>query len=231
MKPRSTRPLVRTMAHTMAALVLAALVALAVSTAHAGSWTGNDYVNTGGYLVIGGLTAFDDFQLNAAPPIGASLGFVIKGGYRFLPYLAAEVEGDFLSGFDAVVQTPAGSGVAPFALTVDGGAVTANALAYFPLGRIQPHAIVGLGGSWNQLRTTNPVGFTCSPSYYWWWYCTGVYARLADGGGYVMRFGAGVDLYAAKDWAVNVDGTYVLPFGDLADLPYWQLNWAIKFAF
>jgi hypothetical protein len=213
-------------------------VAAGVASAK-GSFTGNDWVDTGGYLFLGGLTAWDEFDDtgNYGDPqpsanFDASLGFTIKGGYRFLPYQSAEVEGNFLSGFQTTVYPPAGSGLPPaFPLTIDGGAITFNALGYFPLGRFQPHAIFGIGGSWMNLRSTNTVGTVCSPGYYYYWYCRGVYLQLRNGGGFVLRGGAGIDFYVSEDWAVVVDATYVKPFGDLERLPYWNMNWGIRFTF
>jgi hypothetical protein len=214
-------------------------VAMIAGTAHAQNYSGHQWVDTGGYLFLGGLTAWENFEdtSNIGDPrpgadFSTSLGFTIKGGYRFMPYLAAEVEGNFLSGFDTHVFPPAGSGLPPsFPLTVDGGAITFNALAYFPLGRIQPHAIFGLGGNWMNLRTTYPVATVCGPGFGWYWYCRGAYLRLRDGGGFVIRAGLGLDVHVSEDWAIVVDATYVKPFGDLESLPYINMNWGVRFNF
>lgn len=201
-----------------------------------GTLRGTDHVNLGGYLVIGGLTGFETFRDDAGQDFDSTFGFVLKGGARLHRNFAAEVEGNFLSGFDTVVDLrnnpdiPAG--FPPFAaLTVDGGNVTVNAVAYLPLGRIQPKAVVGLGGMWARLRSTYPVSVVCGPSFWYYWYCTGAYARIASGGGFVMRFGGGVDFQIADDWALVVDATYVKPFGELEDLTYVNLNWGIRFDF
>jgi opacity protein-like surface antigen len=225
----------------MARLLVLAAATLTMTTgaANAQNFSGNQWVDTGGYLFLGGLTAWENFEDTdnfGDPTPGAdfstSLGFTIKAGYRFMPYLAAEVEGNFLSGFETDVLVPQSLPLPPvLALTVDGGAITFNALAYLPLGRIQPHAIFGLGGSWMNLRTTYAVATVCSPSWGWYWYCRGAYARLADGGGFVIRGGAGVDFYVSEDWAITVDATYVKPFGTLESLPYVNMNWGIRFTF
>jgi len=200
------------------------------------SWRGKDHVNLGGYLVIGGLTGFEAFQRDGGQSFDGSMGFVLKGGARVHPYFAAEVEGNFLSGFDTVVNLtnvpspPAGLPPA-VGLTIDGGNVTVNAKAYLPLGRIQPHATVGLGGMWARLRSTYPVTVVCTPSWYYYWYCNGAYARLASGGGFAMRFGGGVDLQVTDDWALVVEAAYVRPFGEIEDLSYVNLNWGVRFDF
>ena len=75
--------------------ILAAL--LMVNPAFATSC--DDYCDPGPYLIIGGLTAFEQFQNTEGADIGTSLGFEIRGGYRILKYFSAEGELDFLSGF------------------------------------------------------------------------------------------------------------------------------------
>jgi len=201
------------------------------------SWQGHDHVRTGGYVVIGGLTAFETFQNDSGQDFDNSFGFVLKGGGRINPYLALEVEGNFISGFDTVVDISGnpsfpGSGLPPqVGLTVDGGNITGNAVLYFPLGRLQPKAIVGLGGMWARLRSTNQVGVVCGPSFNFYWYCTGAYAQLGSTGGFVMRFGGGFDLQLGDEWALVVESTYVKPFGSVADLTYVNLNWGLRFDF
>ena len=232
------------------AAVLGALIGVLVAgpgPAHAQSaggwtdksnWSGSEHVNTGGYLMIGALTAFEAFQDDGGQDFDNSFGFVLKGGSRFHPLFAAEIEGNFISGFDTLVNISdnpgfPGSNLPPLiGLTVDGGNVTANAVAYLPLGRIQPKAIVGLGGMWARLRSTNQVSVVCGPSYYsFYWYCTGAYAQLASDGGFVMRFGGGVDVQLGEAWALVVDGTYVMPFGSIDELSYVNLNWGVRFDF
>jgi hypothetical protein len=232
----------------LGALLVALLSQFAALGASAqGSWadgstySGNDFVNTGGYMIIGGLTGFSNFDdpNNVPPPQwDASFGFVLKGGARLNPFLAFEAEFDYLSGFDALVdisglpQFP-GSGLPPqVALTLDGGNVTANAVVYFPLGRFQPKGIVGLGGMWAELRTTNVTSTVCYPGWYWYgWYCTGAYTNVGNEGGFVMRFGGGADLYLTDTFALTVEATYMLPFGSISALAYTNLNWGAKFDF
>jgi len=206
----------------------ASLVATLVGLSAGSSALAQSYTDPGGYLVIGGISAFESFQNTQGTPIDDSLGFNIRGGYRFLPQLSAELELDFISGFDFEFDLPVAPGRA--ALTIDGGTLTANAKAHLPLGRIQPFGLVGLGGMWARLRTTHPVGTTCTP-YYWYWYCTGTYAELGNNGAFVMKFGGGVDLYLSEDIALTLDAAYVMPFGKLEDLTYTHFGWGARFAF
>ncbi|MDG2048581.1 MAG: outer membrane beta-barrel protein [Myxococcota bacterium] len=197
----------------------------------------NAHVSTGGYALVGGLNGFAAFQNDQGQRFNGSYGFLLKGGARLNPYFALEVEGNFLSGFETkydISQHPnyPGSGLPPtVGLTVDGGNVTANVVAYFPLGRVQPKVIIGLGGMWAGLRSSDSIGAVCTPGYAWDWYCSGRYAQLGNNGGYVMRFGGGVDIEVAQDWAIVLESSYIKPFGAIQDLTYVTLGWGIRFDF
>jgi len=197
------------------------------------AWGQQEFEEPGGYLVVGGLTAWDDFADKSGTPVDESLGFEIKGGYRFTRHIAAEVDANFLSGFDMEVQLnlpPGEPAPDPADLTIDGGLFTVNAKGILPFGRIQPFGLVGIGGMWARLRTTYPVGTVCTPGF-WGWYCNGAYARLGSSGAFAMKLGGGVDFYINEDWALSVDVSYVLPFGDLEDLRYVNLGWGAVMRF
>ena len=114
-----------------------------------------------------------------------SLGFQMRFGVRGHKYLALELEGDFISGFDVDVP-PIVTGE-PLAtrgkLSADGGNVTVNARVYFPLGRFQPYGLVGIGGNWMRLRSRYDTGVTCQPSWGWGYWCCG---RLCNGPGFFV---------------------------------------------
>ncbi|MCH2185550.1 outer membrane beta-barrel protein [Myxococcota bacterium] len=236
------RRIIRAIQWLSSSLLLTSLTAAAwaqdSAPFEAGSHPGrNEYVSTGGYAVIGGLNGFAAFQNDQGQSFDGSYGFLLKGGARFNPYLAVEFEGNFLSGFKTqydISQHPnyPGSGLPPtVGLTVEGGNVTANVVAYFPLGRIQPKVMVGIGGMWAGLRSTDSVGAVCTPGYPWDWYCSGRYARLGNSGGYGTRFGGGGDIEGAEDWAIVLESSYIKPFGALEDLTYVNLGWGIRFNF
>jgi opacity protein-like surface antigen len=108
--------------------------------------SGPDYARNGFYLIGAATYAIEDFDIDdelgeAAGPSdsGSSLfddswGFNVRGGYRFHPHVAAEVEYDWYDDF----------------LDVDGAsleawALTANLKLYALTGCIQPYALLGAG--------------------------------------------------------------------------------------
>jgi hypothetical protein len=199
--------------------------------------TSEAYEEPGGYLILGGLTGFQVFQNLNGQPFDHSLGFEIRAGYRMNPFLAFEVEGDFLSGFNTRFDIPPGTPGAPpggipnAALTIDGGNIGVNVKGHVPgLGRLQPYGLFGIAGQWNRLRSTYTVGTICSPGYWGWW-CQGAYAQIGTQGAFIMKFGAGTDLWITEDWALTVDAAYVLPVGKLSNLTYVSMGWGVKFKF
>jgi len=206
------------------------------------AYASDEYEEPGGYIIIGGLTSFPNFE---SPDDGIetsnSMGFEFRLGYRFLSYLSAEVEADVWSGFDlkfppgTEVPSPA-SGMEVPPLTIDGGVYTVNVKAYLPFGRFQPYALLGIGGMYARLRTTYPVGTICSPSwwYYPWygWYCSNYYAKIGSHAAFVMKFGGGIDIYVSEMWGISLDAAYVLPIGSNIDaLKMTSFNWGFRFNF
>ena len=209
-------------------LLVFAVSILAAGVAGAEDEETEGFVNKGGYIVLGGVTAFNDFS--DIPPdfnFDTSLGFMLRGGYRIDRIFSVEAEGNFLSGWDTQGTTLPGTDANNF--TLDGGVATINALAYLPLGRFQPHLMVGLGGMWAQLRTSNSTEEICGPNEYW--FCQPVYSQLGHSGSFVMKFGGGLDFYVTRDWAIALDVAYVMPFGDLEDLRYTSFSWGFLFNF
>lgn len=207
-----------------------AVIGLVSTVLFAAPVAAQDYAAPGGYLILGGLNAFQHFSNTGGNDFTDSWGFEMRGGYRMNPFLALEVGGDFLSGFETnafVQQTGRRE-----ALTIDGGNITANAKVHLPwFGRLQPYGMFGLGGQWARLRSTYQTGTVCGPGFNFYWYCTGTYAQLGNAGGFVMKFGGGTDFWITEDWGLTIDATYVMPTGSLEDVPYTNLGWGVKFKF
>jgi opacity protein-like surface antigen len=184
-----------------------------------------EYCDPGWYIILGGLTGWDQFRNTEGADIGTTLGFELRGGYRVLEYFAAEGQIDFLSGFRLRTGDPDVGD-----LEIDGTVFTANAKGYLPFGRFQPYGLVGLGGMFARVRTAEAIGTICTPGFYGWW-CRGVYGRLEDGTDGVARLGGGFDIFVTEQIAINLDATYILPFGKLDELRYISFNWGAKFKF
>jgi hypothetical protein len=63
-----------------------------------------DYGATGPYVGIGAAYAWDQFDSFGSLDPDMAIGFDAWGGYRFVSYLAAELQLEYLNGFD--VQIP-----------------------------------------------------------------------------------------------------------------------------
>jgi opacity protein-like surface antigen len=203
----------------LSAIAIASAIALSPAPAAAR----DDYSRA--YVVLGGLTAFETFSNDAGLSFDTSLGFQLRGGYRFNRFLALEAGMDIVSGWNSkgTVGGPPGTG-----LVINGGNATVNILAYFPIGRLEPYALAGLGGMWTKVRSVDVSGTGCTPGSAAW-YCNGIYA--GPGGGFVMKFGGGADFYFTDAWALTVDVAYVLPVGPIEDLRYVNLGWGARFHF
>jgi opacity protein-like surface antigen len=186
--------------HWLAAIAGVFAMALSLSPSPASARDDDDYGRA--YIVLGGLTAFPTFKDLDPLSFDTSLGFQFRGGYRFNRIFALEGGVDFVSGWDSQLLP-----------VIEGGNVTVNGLAYFPMGRFEPYALIGLGGMWTSVR---PVGLTPPGS------CCG---------GFVMKFGGGSDFYVTDDWALTVDVAYVLPVGSIENLRYVSLGWGARFHF
>jgi opacity protein-like surface antigen len=230
---------------TMAQRVaLGALLALLSAESRAG-----DYEDPGFYIVVGGVTAFEQFDRVQAPAeVDPSLGVKIKTGYRFTPMLSAEVGLDFLTGFDidlgpiGEVEIDPGDGdpvrreIVDGDLNLNGVLFTANVRVDLPPGmvlltpRLKPFAALGLGVMWAQVRADFPTDDTCIESFVGWW-CQGVFAQLSSSTAFATRFTLGMEYFVTDEWALVLDGDYVLPTGDLRALNYFSLGWAVRLAF
>jgi len=195
--------------------------------------TAGDFDQSGLYVILGGFNGFERFEENnpVDATFGDTLGFQARFGARVLPILSAEIQGDFIGGFDVdVTGEDENNQPVTVPLSLNGGLITGNVLAVLPMGRFEPHAKFGVGGMWSNLDTRFITGTACTPGYWGWW-CTGTTTRLADGGAFVMRFGGGLDFWITEDFALVLDAEYILPTGELTAQQYVNFGWAAKFKF
>ena len=48
---------------------------------------------------------------------------------------------------------------------------------------------------------------------------------------FAARFGGGIDFYVTEKIGVSLDGSYVLPTGDLKDFDYFSIAWGFQYRF
>ena len=133
-RPHSTRALARRLRAGLAALLLVPCIGVSASAQS----EDKPFAPTGPYVSLGfgaGLERFDSGSVNDG------LAFNGRGGYRFLPWLAAEVEYEWVPRFDITSGLGLGTDIATHVVTANAKAIWVNET----LGPFQPFAIGGVG--------------------------------------------------------------------------------------
>ena len=171
----------------------------------------DDYNKSGLYIAIGGGVALDtaaEDELRAVldPSVRTSeSGNVgIRLGYR-LPYVATELDVEYLTGFD---YTLFGLKVAEVTMVT----FTSNLRAYLPMGRVQPYALFGVG---LLQSTVNPVA--PGPS--------------GSNTSFALQLGGGLEVYVSKNFFVDVGAAYLSPFGENDGLDNLSIRGAVGYRF
>ncbi len=177
-----------------------------------------DYAATGPYLGVGAAFAWDNFDRLGRLDPDMAYGIDAWGGYRFLSFLAAELQVEYLNGFDDHYEINLlpdiinGSPLLLARVEVEGEVVTftGNLKAYLPLGRFQPFVLAGVGQGHVELD-------------YGW--------REFSETAFAARFGGGFDLYVTDALALQLSSSYVLQTGDLDGLDYVSLIAGLQYRF
>ena len=180
-----------------------------------------EYSRRGGYVGAGALYGFSDFDLVKLPGSGRnasdSWGFDVRAGYRY-PYVAGEVQFQY---FDEFALNASGNPVA----RQDAQAFSVN-LKGFPLnqGPFQPYGLVGIGfmrlasdARGQGVNRTRGEMLIAEPG------------RNSEE--FIARFGAGIDAYLTPKIVFYVEGSYILPVGELQDFPIIPLAWGVQYRF
>ncbi|MGH0031418.1 MAG: outer membrane beta-barrel protein [Myxococcota bacterium] len=163
-----------------------------------------------------GLESEEEWRLNSAfgPPTSSdaddSWGVSGRLGYRFHPRIAAEVQADWIDGFEIESKL---STMDPNRETDIGMlALTANAKGYLLTERFQPYLLAGAG--WGRSFTDRPPrGAT----------------QREDGA--VFKMGGGIDIYGSPDVALTLEAAYLLPTGEIDDMNYVSLSAGLTLRF
>jgi outer membrane protein W len=156
------------------------------------------------YFGLGAIFGVEDLHVGAQPTSTGTAsvdvedtnwGGEMRAGYRFHPHLAAELQGQY----NGLYEVRANTVGRPSLGSVEIITSTANLKAYALRGPVQPYALGGVGIMWAD--TEDRVA--------------GAKLPLGDVE-FAGRGGIGVDMYISPMLAINVEGSYVAPTGDLA---------------
>jgi len=176
------------------ALILAAVLAgPALADDPGGATAAGDYARPHVYAGLGGHYALADFGI---PGVRADdgQGLSARVGYRSHPNLGFDLNFDWVS--PAALRGASGARIGE----VESYVVTGNVKLYPFTGRIQPFLSAGVGLL--AIRTESRFGSR---------------TQVPVGG----RFGAGVDVYLDRHFALSVEGVYVPPLDSrIDDLPF-----------
>ncbi|MBW2418637.1 MAG: porin family protein [Deltaproteobacteria bacterium] len=211
------------------ALLTCLLLLVAAPDARAqGGRAAPDYARSGWYTGAGFSVGFEAFSgikeiednrgLNVT--VGNAFGINARAGYRILPWLAVEGQFEWLSSFGYTLEDvllPGETEPRDATLkTVEDYTFTFNAKGYPLTGRVQPFGLIGLGGMY-AINTRNPLLFLGDLS--------------VDTGGFVARFGGGVDYYLDPNWILTMDVSYLVTTGGVSDTNRTSLGIGFQYRF
>ena len=164
------------------------LLALAAGPARA---AGNEFARSGPYLGVAASYSTDLFENEVQDAVGLPIdiddtwGANARLGYRALPFLAVELEYEWLDDYDVSV-----AGVD--ALSVQAQALTANLRLIAPIRRFQPYLLAGVGGVAFHAKDRLGLGLSQRQS------------------SFAGRLGAGFELYLTRHLALDAGASVVL---------------------
>ena len=189
----------------------------------------DDFARRGWSVGVAGTYAFQEFEDDAemdyrkelGPDVNLavdnSFGFNARVGYRCNARLSAEVEVEWLKGFNSDLTEPGFDQLAK--VDFEPVVVTTNFKAYALTGRYQPFLLVGAGAMTADTKVREPVGLSFTS------------VRNESENAFAMRFGGGIDLYATQNVVVSLEADYVLPFSNLNDMDYVSISWGVQYRF
>jgi opacity protein-like surface antigen len=167
-----------------------------------------DYAETGFYLGVGAAYAWDQFDAFGSLEPDIAVGVDAWGGYRFLSFLAAELQVEYLNGFD--VHIPGIFYYPSTKIEAEAVTFTGNLKAYLPLGRFQPFIMSGVGLGHFEFEVGRSENSETD---------------------FAARFGGGIDFYVTEALALQLSSSYVLQTGDLDGLDYVSLVAGLQYRF
>lgn len=218
----------KTIAEGAAGAVLTSIICSSVALTADDEIDPDDLARRGWLVGVAGSYAIETFERDAQSnldrvlgvptdlSVDNSFGFNGRAGYRCHRRFSAEVEVEWLDGFDSDFSSVGFGQLAK--LKYEPIVVTTNVKGFLLTGRYQPFLLVGAGAMTAEaVLRDDSVGLGLS--------------RTESDNAFAMRFGGGIDLYATKNIVVSLEADYVLPFGDLDDLDYVTIGWGVQYRF
>jgi len=150
-----------------------------------------------------------------------------RGGYRCHSYVATELQFEQLANFNASLpetDIPMNDKVRNFDLELETLVFTTNVKGYLLTGRYQPYVLGGVGFMRMETKardaTTTPgpiVGVAAQQS--------DITVKVA------LRFGAGLDFYVTDNIVATLEGSYLIPTGELSGLDYYSFGLGLQYRF
>lgn len=196
----------RFLALTALLLFAATLAADGPALAEASPGSGRDFARPGWYAGVGIFYALSDYELstsdlgvvpeqppNVDPEFGNALGVDARAGYRAFDRWAFELDYQWQSGYDS------DSALLTHDLEIDTHLLSLNTKFFLMTDRVQPYGLLGVS---LLIFNTEIVD--------------DAFRKPWDiDVGFAPRFGAGVDYYLNDHWVLNLEGTYIVPVGNL----------------
>jgi opacity protein-like surface antigen len=184
-----------------------------------------DYARSGWYLGLVGIFAISDISLNTTqlgmvppqpadtdPKFDNSGGVDFRAGYRVHPRVAVEFDYQWQAGFyssNPAVKLPGTEGI-----EIDTHLLSLNAKVFAATGRWQPYGLVGAS-----LLIFNKEIVNLKPKPWDVDY------------GFAPRFAAGLDYYITENWALTLEGTYIVPVGVVDGANYGTVGGGFQYRF
>ncbi len=176
----------------------------------------DSYDRKGWAIGLGGVYGIEVFRNTRGDDYGNAPGFHFRFGYRLMPQLAIEGMVERIDSFKSKEDRVTSShgffrSEVNGRLKIETWTTTAQAKVFPFTGRFQPYGLAGFG-----FMYAEGSGKNVSKD------------READ---VAYRLGGGIDAYLTEKWVFYLEGTYVVPRGDVNDLNYVSLGAGFQLRF
>lgn len=203
-------------------VLITALAAVLLTTgASRAAEDDTDFGRRGFYFGLGPQWALEAMHTSAHTFTGTSgatvnavdsFGADGRIGYRLNRFVAVEGEGQFIGDVDLKARVPGQSGSNRVG-SIEAVTSTANFKLYPIEGRVQPYVLGGLGLMWAHQENSLPG------------------ARRGNDTELAGRGGLGLDVYLDRNFAVNLEGSYLAPASNLRNYPIAAVTTGVQYHF